>query len=92
MDNKHSKVRTVRKRPKQFNKGGTDINPMWRIKTLTEQFGLRHRVTLRENGQVDGTGTGAPYAFMSINLYVKVRNGASPWWGSGNMLLDVQKV
>ena len=41
----YNKVRSVPQEAKKEIKGGrlkgmTDINPMWRIKTLTEQFGI----------------------------------------------------
>ena len=55
-------------------KGMTDINPMWRIKTMTEQFGIcgigwRVEITKQwlepsENGEVS--------AFCNINLFIKV--------------------
>lgn len=54
-------------------KGMTDINPMWRIKTLTEQFGpcgigwyydiLNERLEEGSEGQI--------IAFTRINLYIK---------------------
>jgi len=55
-------------------KGFTDINPMWRIKTLTEQFGLcgfgwKYEIIsqeLREGGNKEFA------AFVTINLFVKV--------------------
>lgn len=55
-------------------KGYTNINPMWRIKTMTEQFGIcgigwRVEITKQwlepsENGEVS--------AFCNINLFIKV--------------------
>ena len=55
-------------------KGYTNINPMWRIKTMTEQFGVcgigwKVEITKQwlepyENGEVS--------AFCNINLYIKV--------------------
>lgn len=55
-------------------KGYTNINPMWRIKTMTEQFGIcgigwKVEITKQwlepyENGEVS--------AFCNINLYIKV--------------------
>ncbi len=97
--NIYNKVRTVpEEAQKQFNNGrfsGTDINPMWRIKTLTEQFGpcgigWYYEETDRWTEQ--GTG-GSVMAFMSINLYVKVEGEWSkPIMGTGgNMLLDDTK-
>ena len=56
-------------------KGKTDINPMWRIKTLTEQFGVagfgwytettRKWIERNEN-------TGEAIANVDINLYIKI--------------------
>lgn len=56
-------------------KGMTDINPMWRIKTLTEQFGVcgigwyyevtdRHLDTIADSKEVVAT--------VQINLYIKI--------------------
>ena len=55
-------------------KGYTNINPMWRIKTMTEQFGIcgigwKVEITKQwlepyENGEVS--------AFCNINLFIKV--------------------
>lgn len=54
-------------------KGKTDINPMWRIKLLTEAFGpcgvgWKIEVTRQwlENGDADTTA-----AFVNVNLYIK---------------------
>jgi len=67
-------------------KGMTDINPMWRIKTLTEQFGpcgfgWKYEITEKrlENG-----ANGEIAAFVDINLYIKV-NGewSDPIPGTG---------
>ncbi len=67
-------------------KGMTDINPMWRIKTLTEQFGpcgfgwkyeiIEKRLENGANGEIA--------AFVDINLYIKV-NGewSDPIPGTG---------
>lgn len=62
-------------------KGFTDINPMWRIKMLTEQFGpcgigwytevLEKKLEKGANGEIA--------AFMDINLFVK--NGEE--WSKG---------
>lgn len=74
---------------KKFNNGkfsGTDINPMWRIKKMTEQFGacglgwyyeVVNRNTLTAE---DGTIC----TFIGINLYVKVNDEWSkPIYGEG---------
>lgn len=70
-------------------KGKTDINPMWRIKTLTEQFGIcgvgwytelvRKETTEGADGEVVAT--------VEINLYVKVNNEWSkPIYGIGGAM------
>jgi hypothetical protein len=55
-------------------KGMTDINPMWRIKTLTEQFGVcgfgwKYEITEKklEHGSNDQIA-----AFVDIDLYIKM--------------------
>lgn len=73
---------------KAFNNGkfsGTDINPMWRIKKLTEMFGpagigwYTDDVTERCEDHGDMT-----IAIVTLNLYVKV-NGewSKPIYGTG---------
>jgi hypothetical protein len=68
-------------------KGYTDINPMWRIKTLTEQFGIcgvgwYYKITEKrlEKGHDDNNVA----AFVDIELYVK-QNGewSQPIVGTG---------
>ena len=54
-------------------KGKTDINPMWRIKTLTEQFGpcgIGWKYVITDKRIVDGAD-GVVCAFVDIDLYVK---------------------
>jgi len=63
-------------------KGMTDINPMWRIKTLTEQFGMcgvgwKYEVKSKDMHKNDVTNEVA--VFVDILLYVKV-DGA---WSDG---------
>jgi len=70
-------------------KGKTDINPMWRIKVLTEMFGMcgigwkteiiKQWTESHSNGEVA--------AFVNINLYVKV-NGewSEPIPGTGGSM------
>lgn len=76
---------------KKFNNGrfsGTDINPMWRIKRMTEMFGMCGvgwyvEVVSRELREAhDNNGTVA--ALCALNLYVKV-NGewSKPIYGEG---------
>ena len=81
MSNLHiyNAVRSVPVEAKKAISGGrlngkTDINPMWRIKSLTEQFGpcgfgWRYEITDKrlEKGFGDEVA-----AFVDINLYVKV--------------------
>lgn len=72
-------VRSVPENAKKAIKGGrlqgmTDINPVWRLETLTKQFGAcgigwyyeitDKRMTEATNGEVA--------AFVDINLYIKV--------------------
>ena len=55
-------------------KGLTDINPMWRIQTLTEQFGMvgvGWKYEIIEKSIKEGAD-GCVCAFVDINLYVKV--------------------
>lgn len=77
---------------KGFNNGkfsGTDINPMWRIKTLTEQFGpcgigwYYEVISERAEEHADQT-----MAIVDLNLYIKV-NGewSKPIYGTGGNLL-----
>lgn len=74
---------------KSFNNGkfsGTDINPMWRIKKMTELFGpcgigwYTEPVSRHMEQAEDGTTC----AFVSINLYIKVDGEWSkPIYGEG---------
>lgn len=55
-------------------KGKSDINPMWRIKALTEQFGMcgigwKYKIT---DKQLENGGHGEISAFVDIDLFVKV--------------------
>ena len=76
---------------KRFSNGrfsGTDINPMWRIKRMTEMFGMCGvgwyvEVVNRELREAhDDNGTVA--AFCALNLYINV-NGewSKPIYGEG---------
>jgi hypothetical protein len=67
-------------------KGMTDINPMWRIKTLTEQFGpcgIGWKYEIIEK-RLENGANGEIAAFVDINLYIKV-NGewSDPIPGTG---------
>ena len=55
-------------------KGKTDINPMWRLKTLTEQFGpcgigWKYIIT---DKRLEQGANGEVAAFLDIDLFVKV--------------------
>lgn len=74
----YNKVREVPKEAKKPIEGGrlngmTDINPMWRIKTLTERFGpcgfgWRYEIADRVLTQVEN---GEIVVTMFVNLYIK---------------------
>lgn len=74
-------------------KGMTDINPMWRIKVLTEQFGMcgigwYFECTRQWIEEVDDERV----ACVNINLYVKV-NGewSKPIFGTGGSKLSTKE-
>ena len=77
----YEKLRKVPQEAKKIIEGGrlkgfTDINPMWRIKTLTETFGVcgfgwYYEITKKEI--IFATNENAS-AFVDINLYVKINN------------------
>lgn len=75
----YNKVRSVpleAKKPIQAGrlKGMTDINPMWRIKTLTENFGLcgiGWKTTIEKMWLEDGALT-ERMAFVHLKLFIKV--------------------
>lgn len=55
-------------------KGKTDINPMWRIKALTEQFGIcgigwKYVIT---DERLEAGADGEVSAFVDIDLFIKV--------------------
>lgn len=55
-------------------KGMTDINPMWRIKVLTEQFGVvgfGWKYTITDKRIIEGAD-GVVCAFVDIDLFVKI--------------------
>jgi hypothetical protein len=78
---------------KAFNNGkfqGTDINPMWRIKKLTEMFGPAgigwYTEVLCERCEGHGENT---IAVVNINLYVKVDGEWSkPIYGTGGNIVN----
>lgn len=76
-------------------KGFTDVNPMWRIRTLTEQFGpcgvgWYYEVSNRWTEDQGELGTAC---FVDINLYIKVDGEWSkPIHGTGgSMLVAIEK-
>lgn len=84
---------------KEFNTGrfsGTDINPMWRIKRMTEVFGMcgfGWYVEIVNRHLKDSTDGQTICAFVSLNLYIKV-NGewSKPIYGEGgNTMCNVTK-
>lgn len=93
MDNMiyYNATRSVPKEAKKEIKGGRlrgmiDINPMWRIKTLTEQFGpvgVGWYYDIKSKTIQDGAN-GEKAAFVDIDLYVKI-NGewSNPIQGTG---------
>lgn len=80
----YEKVRSVPEEAKKKITGGrlngmTDINPMWRIKVLTENFGIcgfgwRYSITKQwvENGANDEIS-----AFVNIDLFIKIEDNWS---------------
>ena len=76
-------------------KGMTDINPMWRIKTLTEQFGVcgvGWKYEIVEKRLDKGAGDEIA-AFVDINLYIKTNgewSDAIPGTG-GSMFVSKEK-
>jgi len=77
---------------KPFNNGkfsGTDINPMWRIKKLTEMFGPAgigwYVDEVVERSEIHGETT---ISIVNLNLYVKVDGEWSkPIYGTGGNVL-----
>ena len=87
----YNKVRTVppeAKKPIQGGrlKGMTDINPMWRLKVLTEQFGPCGQgwyYEITDKQIVDGANN-EKVVFVDINLYVKYgEEWSKPIQGTG---------
>lgn len=74
-------------------KGMTDINPMWRIKTLTEQFGIcgigwYYECTKQWIEEVENERV----ACVNINLYIKVDGEWSrPIFGTGGSKLSTME-
>ena len=89
--NKYRKVPTEAKKTIQAGKlkGFTDINPMWRIKMLTEEFGICGIGWYTEilNRWIEKGPDGKEAAFVEIALYIKV-NGewSKPIIGVGGIM------
>lgn len=87
----YNKVRIVppeAKKPIQGGrlKGMTDINPMWRIKVLTEEFGPCGQAWYYEilDKQIVDGANGEKAVFVDINLYVKYgEEWSKPIQGTG---------
>ena len=85
----YNKLKVVPEEAKKTIQGGrlkgmTDINPMWRIKMLTETFGLcgigwKYEVV----SQRLEAGANEIAAFVTINLFVKVGEWSEPIPGLG---------
>lgn len=81
---------------KSFNNGrfsGTDINPMWRIKKLTEMFGACgvgwYYDVVSERAEEHG---GMTIAVVDLNLYIKVDGEWSkPIYGTGGNTIVTAK-
>lgn len=77
-------------------KGKTDINPMWRIKALTETFGpcgTGWYVQMADK-RIEEGADGVKVAIMDLNLFYKLENGewSAPVFGTGgNTLVDKEK-
>ena len=96
----YNKVKEVPQAAKKEIKGGrmsgmTDINPMWRIKTLTEQFGVcgfgwKYEIV---SERLEQTGDQIA-AFVQINLYICIGgewSAAIPGTG-GNMFVAKERA
>ena len=75
-------------------KGYTNINPMWRIKTMTEQFGIcgiGWKVELTKQW-LEPYATGETAAFCNVNLFIKVDGEWSePIPGTGGAMYVVKE-
>lgn len=96
----YDKVRSVPKKAQKAIQGGrlkgfTDINPMWRIKTLTELFGpvgfgWKYKVIRQDIQKFD---TGEVAVFVDIELqYKQDGEWSEPIFGTGgNMMVSKEK-
>ena len=77
-------------------KGMTDINPVWRLKTLTEQFGLcgiGWKYVIDEK-RLEKGGNEEVSAFVDISLYIKVDgewSAAIPGTGGSSFIAKESK-
>lgn len=96
----YNAVRSVPKEAQKEIRGGrlngfTDINPMWRIKKLTEQFGpvgIGWKYKITDKRMEIGAG-GTIATFLDIDLFIKVDNKwseAIPGTG-GSMFIAKEK-
>jgi hypothetical protein len=96
----YNKVRSVPPEAKKKITGGrlngmTDINPMWRIRVLTEQFGpcgIGWKYVITKQWIEEGAN-GEKAAFTNIDLYIKIDgqwSEAIPGTG-GSMLIASEK-
>ena len=77
-------------------KGMTDINPMWRIKALTEQFGVcgigwKYEIVEKK---LESGANGEIAAFVDINLFIKVEgewSSAIPGTGGSSFVANESK-
>lgn len=75
-------------------KGKTDINPMWRLKVLTELFGpcgigWKYEIV---DKRLEPAGNGEVAAFVDINLYIKVdETWSDPIPGTGGNMFVINE-
>jgi len=81
-------------------KGKTDINPQWRYKAMTEQFGVcgigwKYEIVRVWNEPV---ADGQVFAFAEINLYIMTKDGEDDVWSDaipatgGSMLVTKESA
>ena len=83
----YEKVRAVPQTAQKTIQGGrlkgfTDINPMWRIQTLTEQFGpcgFGWYIEIKEKW-IETSPSGESIANVLIELYVKIKDTKTEEW------------
>lgn len=75
--------------------GKTDINPQWRYKAMTEQFGVcgigwKYEIVRVFSEPAD---EGQIFAFAEVNLFIKQNNWSDPIPGyGGSMLVEKEKA